>query len=491
MRCFCPHCGGRIPGRPGQYVRCKHCAGSLLWADDTPFRSASDIHAHYAARAKEEAARSRSEADLAAMLEADARARLDRHAKHQRNRIRRLSRLRRGFRRFMHGLGRRYRQATAPARGFLIHLFPGLAGTLDVDVAQVLITLHTASEPLRLNAVTELSADVAAVLAQHRGDLHLGGLTRLSRDAAQALAAHRGVLHLDGLQTLSEQSAKALATHFRSLSMTSLQPLPPTTAMVLSRYRGAIHVGDENASILKAAARWKAISRKHKSADRGTNAGNRRTHHQMPSHLTADVARTMVRRKGNLRLSGVTSMSVDAAKTLSGFPGDIFLDDMPDLAPEVAEALSAHRGDLYLVALRNLEVPAAEKLARHPGGLEFQTLRRITAAVGDALSGHSAWLSLNGLSELTADVAAALARHNGDLQLNGLRTLSAEVACRLSQHRHWLSLNGLRQLDEEAAKALSRHKGTMLWLAGLTHVEQAALKHLKRIPSVLIPDGVR
>jgi hypothetical protein len=46
MRSVCPFCGGALPGKPGQYVNCCHCAQSIHWANNKPFRSLSDAQEH-------------------------------------------------------------------------------------------------------------------------------------------------------------------------------------------------------------------------------------------------------------------------------------------------------------------------------------------------------------------------------------------------------------------------------------------------------------
>ena len=31
---LCPWCGGELPGKPGQYVKCRHCGSDIHWGDD-------------------------------------------------------------------------------------------------------------------------------------------------------------------------------------------------------------------------------------------------------------------------------------------------------------------------------------------------------------------------------------------------------------------------------------------------------------------------
>jgi hypothetical protein len=63
---------------------------------------------------------------------------------------------------------------------------------------------------LRLDGLTSLSAETAAVLARHTGVLSLNGLTRLSDDAAASLTRHKGPVLLQGLLTASPGAVRAL-----------------------------------------------------------------------------------------------------------------------------------------------------------------------------------------------------------------------------------------------------------------------------------------
>lgn len=66
---------------------------------------------------------------------------------------------------------------------------------------------------LRLDGLTALSAETAAVLARHSGVLSLNGLTRLSDDAAASLARHKGPVLLQGLLTASPEAVRTLSTN--------------------------------------------------------------------------------------------------------------------------------------------------------------------------------------------------------------------------------------------------------------------------------------
>ena len=35
----CPWCGGELPGKPGQYVKCRHCGSDIHWGDGKPYKT--------------------------------------------------------------------------------------------------------------------------------------------------------------------------------------------------------------------------------------------------------------------------------------------------------------------------------------------------------------------------------------------------------------------------------------------------------------------
>lgn len=69
------------------------------------------------------------------------------------------------------------------------------------------------SGQLRLDGLTSLSAETAAVLARHVGELSLNGLTSLSDDAAANLARHKGSVLLQGLVTASPKAVRTLSAN--------------------------------------------------------------------------------------------------------------------------------------------------------------------------------------------------------------------------------------------------------------------------------------
>ena len=36
---LCPWCGGELPGKPGQYVKCRHCGSDIVWRGGRTFKT--------------------------------------------------------------------------------------------------------------------------------------------------------------------------------------------------------------------------------------------------------------------------------------------------------------------------------------------------------------------------------------------------------------------------------------------------------------------
>lgn len=216
MRCVCPSCGGALPGRPGQYVKCMHCAETVYWAHGKPFRTQSDALAH---------ARScRLEQEQQAE---DAKTTREREQSLAQERLRQFREKAR-----LQAARREYWQMWLRTQARLLLKLPGLrrlqspfflrtiaivAGCLCVwnlfwiavffssgivyreccllsgDVPS--ITVWTLFQPT-------LSVETARSLSQRKGSLDLDRLTSLLPDVADELSQHKGLLSLNGLTEL-------------------------------------------------------------------------------------------------------------------------------------------------------------------------------------------------------------------------------------------------------------------------------------------------
>ena len=99
----------------------------------------------------------------------------------------------------------------------------GLA-SLSAEAARELMRLRHIPEQysyrsLSLNGLTTISPEVATELAQNPDFLSLDGLTEISPELARALAKHKGYLCLNGLTSLSDEAAKELARHEGGMSL--------------------------------------------------------------------------------------------------------------------------------------------------------------------------------------------------------------------------------------------------------------------------------
>ncbi len=176
---------------------------------------------------------------------------------------------------------------------------------------------------LRLG-VTELSPQMAAELAKHRGTAENltrpGVITRRSDGAAS-------VLRLDGLSSLSPAVAEALVAHEGVLVLNGLESLPSDVAAFLAK-----------------------------------RTGNSQT-----------------KRTGILVLNGLTSLSTESATALASFTGELVLKGLPELTPETAAALANHKGRLHLTGLTKLSPEVHDALRAHPNLLLPRPLPNHTA----------------------------------------------------------------------------------------------------------------
>ena len=162
---------------------------------------------------------------------------------------------------------------------------------------------------LRLG-LTELSPEIAAELARHRGDegdQARPGVTHRRADGAAS------VLRLDNIQSLSPETAEALSAHEGVLVLNGLVSLDPVVAAALAK-----------------------------------RVGNRKNN-----------------RAGTLVLNGVPAISTEAARALAAFPGELVIKGVTELSVETAAALAAHRGRLHLTGLTEVSPGVRAALQAH------------------------------------------------------------------------------------------------------------------------------
>jgi hypothetical protein len=249
MRCVCPFCGGTLPGKPGQFVKCRHCAETIHWVNNKPYRSQADAQEDARRLLVERREQARREQERKAKEATLAKERLEKEREQQRQRAEQIK----AWREWR----RRWTDAAVVSMATLIRnktvrivLF-SVATLMVAWNSAALLFLGMSDEWVRRSFIygtggphftilgmyrrTSLSPEAAEALAKHEGYLDLSGLTSLSPETAEALAKHKGNLDLLGLTSLSDGAAEALRTNPRirlpAAVSTPAVPavVPPTT----------------------------------------------------------------------------------------------------------------------------------------------------------------------------------------------------------------------------------------------------------------------
>ncbi len=259
--------------------------------------------------------------------------------------------------------------------------------TISPEIAEALVK---AAVPLSLNGLTDLSPEVAVVLAQHKpvpqfghADLRLNGLKKLSPKAAEALATHQGKVLLYSLETLdSVPLAQKLAQQWGELRL-GVSTLSPPIAAELAKHRG--------------------------NEEDKTRPGV--------------IARRMDGAASVLRIDNIASLSPETAEALAAHEGVLVLNDLTSLPPAVAASLTKRVGN---------------SKAKRTGTLVLNGLETLSTESATALAAFTGELVLKAIPELTPETAAALAKHKGRLHLTGLIKLTPETHAALKTHPNLL-----------------------------------------------------
>lgn len=273
---------------------------------------------------------------------------------------------------------------------------------------------------LELPAVTTLTPEIAAGLAQTECLVIMPRLDGLSVPSARALAAHAGVgVVLGGLDRLEPEAAAALA-ELRSMRGMLLPDLEALDSLQL-----AGRLAQQDHVFLPKVKR-----------------------------LTPEIARGLAPNGGGeLSLPGLETLAPDVAAILaaSGYFG-ITLPGT--LEPQPAAALVGHNGPLILAGRQPPRAETAAALARHPGEIRLPDLIALPADVAAALAPHTGLLVCEQLTEIPPGLATSLAKHRGGLWLGGVRTIDPEAARILATCPGPLALPGLEAVSPRALEAL-------------------------------------
>ena len=403
------------------------------------------------------------------------------------------------------------------------------ATRLKTLTAEQATDLVKQSKPLRL-AVTELSPEVATVLAGSKAELHFDALTTLTPESAAALAKCEGSLGLPKLAELSPAAAEALAPHTGVLMLglkelsdetaaalakragdTRLDSLTSLTSLVLAERLGrqtVVWLGSvkritpEIARALNPPADLKARDKDGKQPYRWIDIGL--------TELSPEAAAAVVGSRHGFSMHSLESITPEAATALASPFTNMRMWGLKTISPAAATALAKTRGilDIRMFGPELTDDSArafAAQMQTGPcpafdfGGLKKLTVPEFALLVVGRANLHG---GLGGVAELSDDVARALAeskdnlkplpsltsltsaalaakyaRQPGDVNFKKLASLPDDIAKALATHKGKLDLSGVQSLSAEAAKALAGHEGE-LKLDGVKEISDDAAKAL-------------
>ena len=403
------------------------------------------------------------------------------------------------------------------------------ATRLKTLTAEQATDLVKQSKPLRL-AVTELSPEVATVLAGSKAELHFDALATLTPESAAGLAKREGILGLPKLAELSPAAAKALAPHTGVLMLglkelsdetaaalakragdTRLDSLTSLTSLVLAERLGrqtVVWLGSvkritpEIARALNPPADLKARDKDGKQPYRWIDIGL--------TELSPEAAAAVVGSRHGFSMHSLESITPEAATALASPFTNMRMWGLKTISPAAATALAKTRGilDIRMFGPELTDDSArafAAQMQTGPcpafdfGGLKKLTVPEFALLVVGRANLHG---GLGGVAELSDDVARALAeskdnlkplpsltsltsaalaakyaRQPGDVNFKKLASLPDDIAKALATHKGKLDLSGVQSLSAEAAKALAGHEGE-LKLDGVKEISDDAAKAL-------------
>ena len=403
------------------------------------------------------------------------------------------------------------------------------ATRLKTLTAEQATDLVKQSKPLRL-AVTELSPEVATVLASSKADLYFDALATLTPESAAALAKCEGSLGLPKLAELSPAAAEALAPHTGVLMLglkelsdetaaalakragdTRLDSLTSLTSLVLAERLGrqtVVWLGSvkritpEIARALNPPADLKARDKDGKQPYRWIDIGL--------TELSPEAAAAVVGSRHGFSMHSLESITPEAATALASPFTNMRMWGLKTISPAAATALAKTRGilDIRMFGPELTDDSArafAAQMQTGPcpafdfGGLKKLTVPEFALLVVGRANLHG---GLGGVAELSDDVARALAeskdnlkplpsltsltsaalaakyaRQPGDVNFKKLASLPDDIAKALATHKGKLDLSGVQSLSAEAAKALAGHEGE-LKLDGVKEISDDAAKAL-------------
>jgi hypothetical protein len=391
-------------------------------------------------------------------------------------------------------------------------------------------------KPLAL-AVTELSPEVAAILAGAKAELRFAALTELGAEAAAALAKHEGALSFAKLATLTPAVAAALATHPGDLALPAVTTIAPDVAAALAPHPGTLFLGvtelsDEAAALAKRAGITRLDALTSLTSLPLAERIGKQTVVSLGSvrRISPEIARALNPpvdlQDKNLGYRwidiGLTELSPEAAAAVVGSRHGFAMHSLESITPEAATALASQFTNMRMWGLKTMSPATATALAKTRGildirmfgpeladdaarafaaqiqtgqypAIDFGGLKKLTVPEFALLVVGPANLhgGLGGVAELSDDVARALAESKTPLkQLPGLTSLtSAALAAKYAAQAGDVSFKKLASIPDDVAAALATHKGKVD-LSGLKSLSVPAATAFASHEGLLVLDGL-
>jgi hypothetical protein len=355
----------------------------------------------------------------------------------------------------------------------LVAADPARAKTLTVEQAKELLKKPNS---LRVD-VTELSPEIAAVLATYKGELRFESLATLSPETAAALATRTSLIDLPKVSALTPAVAKALATTKGQLHLPSVKELSPDVAKELAAHTGTLSLGVTELSDDTAAALAK-------------HGGNLRLA-QLKS-LTSLVLAERLGQQEWLFLSGVTKITPEIAKAICPPSNRVKFKNhvqlyigLTELPTDVAAAIMAGRGHISANSLKTISDEAAAAWSGPFANIRLFGLKKLSPAAGASLAKGTGIFDIRSFGpELSDETAEAIAKQMAAgphrmIDFNGLKKLSSPALAVATLRRYkrgpHSTLNGVAEITDDVARALAEYKGNLNGLPSLTSLKSAAL----------------
>jgi hypothetical protein len=390
-------------------------------------------------------------------------------------------------------------------------------------------------KPLAL-AVTELSPEVAAILAGAKAELRFAALTELGAEAAAAFAKHEGALSFAKLATLTPAVAAALATHPGDLALPAVTTIAPDVAAALAPHPGTLFLGvtelsDEAAALAKRAGITRLDALTSLTSLPLAERIGKQTVVSLGSvrRISPEIARALNPpvdlQDKNLGYRwidiGLTELSPEAAAAVVGSRHGFAMHSLESITPEAATALASQFTNMRMWGLKTMSPASATALAKTRGildirqfgpeladdaarafaaqmktgpcpAIDFGGLRKLSVPEFAVLVVGPATLHGGlGVTELSDDVARALAESKDNLKpLPSLTSLtSAALAAKYAAQGGDVSFKKLATISDDVAVALATHKGKVD-LSGLKSLSVPAATAFAAREGPLLLDGL-